>query len=128
MKYLKQLLLLSIISLFIVSCNSPERSVGMTNWTDDGTEFKFYLGTEQAIDVVKKWDELQNNSDWEGSLELFVDTATVTYQNGQKVAATEMTEMARKRDSNYKANNIDYSWFHFYKGFVPQPNRQTSKN
>ena len=77
MKYLKQLLLLSIISLFIVSCNSPERSVGMTNWTDDGTEFKFYLGTEQAIDVVKKWDELQNNSDWEGSLELFVDTATV---------------------------------------------------
>ena len=110
MKYFKYLLPLSIISLFIVSCNSPERSVGMTNWTDDGTEFKFHLGTEQSIDIVKKWDELQNNGDWEGALELFADTATVTYQNGQKVAASEMTEMARKRDSNYKANNVDYSW------------------
>ena len=44
------------------------------------------------------------------SLELFADTATVTYQNGQTVKASEMTEMARKRDSNYKANNIDYGW------------------
>ena len=46
MKYIINILTLSIFSLFIVSCNSPERSIGMTNWTDDGTEFKFYLGTE----------------------------------------------------------------------------------
>ena len=82
MKHLKQIFTITIFSLFIVSCNSPERSIGMTNWTDDGTEFKFHLGTEQSIDIVKKWDELQNSGDWEGALELFVDTATVTYLNG----------------------------------------------
>ena len=46
MKHLKQIFTIAVFSLFIVSCNSPERSIGMTNWTDDGTEFKFYLGTE----------------------------------------------------------------------------------
>ena len=110
MKHLKQIFTITIFSLFIVSCNSPERSIGMTNWTDDGTEFKFYLGTEEAIDVVRSWDKLQSEGKWEESLELFADTATVTYQNGQTVKASEMTEMARKRDSNYKANNIDYGW------------------
>ena len=110
MKQLKQIFTITIFSLFILSCNSPERSIGMTNWTDDGTEFKFYLGTEEAIDVVRSWDKLQSDGKWEESLELFADTATVTYQNGQTVKASEMTEMARKRDSNYKANNIDYGW------------------
>ena len=110
MKYIKHILTLSIFSLFIVACNSPERSIGMTNWTDDGTEFKFYLGTEEAIDVVRSWDKLQSEGKWEESLELFADTATVTYQTGQTVKASEMTEMARKRDSNMKANNVDYGW------------------
>ena len=96
--------------IFITSCSSPERSIGMTTWSDDGTEFKFYLGTEEAIDVVKKWDKLQSEGKWEESLELFADTATVTYQSGQTVKASEMTEMARKRDSNYAANNVDYGW------------------
>ena len=102
MKQIKSIFYIVFAAFIIVSCNTPERSVGMTNWTDDGTEFKFHLGTEKSIDIVKKWDELQNNGDWEGALELFVDTATVTYQNGQKVAASEMTEMARKRDSTIK--------------------------
>ena len=110
MKHLKQIFTITLFSLFIVSCNSPERSIGMTNWTDDGTEFKFYLGTEEAIDVVRNWDKLQSESKWNESLELFADTATVTYQTGQTVKASEMTEMARKRDSNMNANNVDYSW------------------
>ena len=87
MRYIKHILTLSIFSLFIVACNSPERSIGMTNWTDDGTEFKFYLGTEEAIDVVRSWDKLQSEGKWEESLELFADTATVTYQTGQTVKA-----------------------------------------
>ena len=110
MKHLKQLFTITIFSLFIISCNSPERSIGMTSWTDDGTEFKFYLGTEEAIDVVRSWDKLQSEGKWQESLELFADTATVTYQNGQTVKASAMTEMARKRDSNMKANNVDYGW------------------
>ena len=65
MKHLKQLFTITIFSLFIISCNSPERSIGMTSWTDDGTEFKFYLGTEEAIDVVRSWDKLQSEGKWQ---------------------------------------------------------------
>ena len=43
-------------------------------------------------------------------LELFADTATVTYPSGIKVSPSNMLEMARVRDSNYVANNVDYSW------------------
>ncbi len=102
--------LIALSTLLMTNCDRPERSIGMTTWSDDGTEFKFYLGTEQAIDVVRNWDKLQSEGKWVESLELFVDTATVTYQTGQTVKASEMTEMARKRDSNMKANNIDYGW------------------
>jgi len=110
MKYYKQMISLTLLTIFFTGCNPPERSIGMTTWSDDGTEFKFYLGTEQAIDVVKKWDQLQSDGMWKESLELFADTATVTYQSGETVKASEMTEMARKRDSNMKANNVDYKW------------------
>ena len=102
--------LIALSTLLMTNCDNPERSIGMTTWSDDGTEFKFYLGTEQAIDIVRNWDKLQSEGKWEESLELFADTATVTYQTGQTVKASEMTEMARKRDSNMKANNIDYGW------------------
>ena len=88
MKQFKKIFSLVLIAIFMVSCNSPERSIGMTTWSDDGTEFKFYLGTEEAIDVVRGWDKLQSEGKWEESLELFADTATVTYQNGQTVKAS----------------------------------------
>ena len=46
--------------------NEP-KSIGMTNWSDDGKEYKFHLGTEEAIDVVRKYDELLTAKDWEGA-------------------------------------------------------------
>ena len=82
----------------------------MTTWSDDGKEYKFHLGTEEAVDVVRKYDELFNNKDWEGAKEIFADTASITYFNGQKVTPADMIEMSRTRDSAYVANNIDYKW------------------
>ena len=60
MKHLKKTLSILTIALFFASCNTPERSIGMTTWTDDGSEYKFYLGTDKAIDVVKQYDNLFN--------------------------------------------------------------------
>lgn len=101
---------LFIASFLVVNCSSPERSIGMTTWSDDGTEFKFYLGTENAVDVVKKYDELFNNKEWDTAMGVFADTASITYYNGVKVTPKEMIEMSRVRDSNFVANNIDYKW------------------
>ena len=58
MKQIKQVLTLTIIAIFLVSCNSQERSVGFNDWSDDGKEYKFHLGTESSIDVVKEFDKL----------------------------------------------------------------------
>jgi hypothetical protein len=107
---MKNLLLIFFTITFLTSCVNEPKSIGMTNWSDDGKEYKFHLGTEEAIDVVRKYDKLLMAKDWEGALELFADTATVTYNSGIKVSPSNMLEMARVRDSNYVANNVDYSW------------------
>ena len=83
---MKNLLLILFTITFLSSCINEPKSIGMTNWSDDGKEYKFHLGTEDAIDVVRKYDELLTAKDWEGALELFADTATVTYHNGVKVS------------------------------------------
>ena len=107
---MKNLLLTFFTITFLTSCVNEPKSIGMTNWSDDGKEYKFHLGTEEAIDVVRKYDELLTAKDWEGVFRAFADTATVTYHSGIKVSPSNMLEMARVRDSNYVANNVDYSW------------------
>ena len=107
---MKNFLLFLFTITTLSSCVNEPKSIGMTNWSDDGKEYKFHLGTEDAIDVVRKYDELLTAKDWSGALELFADTATVTFHNGRKVTPSNMLEMARVRDSNYVANNVDYSW------------------
>ena len=109
MKLTKIIFTISFIIL-IMSCTPTERSIGMTTWSDNDTEFKFHLGTENAVNVVKKYDEYFNNSDWDKAIEIFADTAKITYFNGQKVSPKELIEMSRLRDSSFKANNVDYKW------------------
>ena len=62
LKYFKQILTLSIIGLFIVGCNTPERSIGMTNWTDDGTEFINIANLDQISDAdIKRITGIDNS-------------------------------------------------------------------
>ena len=58
--------------IFITSCNSPERSVGFNDWSDDGKEYKFHLGTEASIDIVKKFDKMSQNREYENMNEIFI--------------------------------------------------------
>ena len=53
---MKQQIVFIIIALFLMSCDPVQRSVGFTTWSDDGSEYKFYLGTESSISVVKAFD------------------------------------------------------------------------
>ena len=88
---MKNLLSLIFILSILSSCVNEPRSIGMTTWSDDGKEYKFHLGTEEAVDVVRKYDELFNNKDWEGAKEIFADTASITYFNGQKVTPADLS-------------------------------------
>ena len=56
MKYFNQLISLTLLTLFIVSCNSPERSMGFTNWSDDGKEYKIFGegGVEKTANEFNK--------------------------------------------------------------------------
>ena len=52
----QQLFFTLLSSLLFFACEPVKQSVGFTKWSDDGTEYKFYLGTEASIDVVKAFD------------------------------------------------------------------------
>ena len=45
-----------ILAMSFTACEPVKQSVGFTNWSDDGSEYKFFLGTESSIDVVKAFD------------------------------------------------------------------------
>lgn len=78
----KQTIYILLISVFIASCNSPERSMGYTNWSDDGEEYNFFLGTDQAVQVVKDLDKAWADRDYEKMREYLSDTATFYWPNG----------------------------------------------
>ena len=94
MKKIKLIFTIAILIAFVYSCNNsavqrmmeepvePERSVGFTNWSDDGAEYKWHLGTDEAIQVVRDLDEVWANQNWEGVREMLSDTAKFYWRNG----------------------------------------------
>ena len=47
--------ILILISLLTFACQHNERSIGFTSLANDGEEYKFYLGTDSTIELVKKF-------------------------------------------------------------------------
>ena len=58
----------------------PERAIGFV--TGENSELQWYLGTQDAIDVVTTVDELWNNQDYEGMRPYFADSVEVWRPNG----------------------------------------------
>ena len=107
MKKLKLIFTIAILAAFVYSCNNsavqrmmeepvePERSVGFTNWSDDGAEYKFHLGTDEAVQVVRDLDEVWTNHDWEGVRGMLADTAKFYWRNGNVQSVDEfMTQIS----------------------------------
>ena len=66
----KYLFTLIIVGLFY-SCTTEQKSIGMTTWSDDGKEYKFFLGTQEAVDLVMKYDEFSDSREYQKAFELF---------------------------------------------------------
>ena len=102
-----------LLGLFIITlygCNNIERSVGFTTWSDDGTELKFFLGTEATISTVKKFDQFLQEKNYEGLNQIFSDTARFIYYNGVENSLKQFIDLNIQRDSTLAANNESLKW------------------
>ena len=101
MKNLKLIFTIVILTAFVYSCNNsavqrmmeepvePERSIGFTNWSDDGAEYKFHLGTDAAVQLVRDLDKVWSDQDWEGVRAMLSDTAKFYWRNGNVLSVDE---------------------------------------
>ena len=101
---MKKYYLIIIIAALFYSCATEQKSIGMTTWSDDGKEYKFFLGTQEAVDLVMNYDEFTDSREYQKAFELFADTASITYYNGNKVTPAELFDFFKSRDSVYDAN------------------------
>ena len=101
--------ILGITTLFF-SCENQERSVGFTNWSDDGTQYKFHLGTEASVDIVKSFDKMIVGKNYDELRSIFSDTAVLTFQNGYDSSLQDFIYMNLGRDSTLLATNATLKW------------------
>jgi hypothetical protein len=86
---MKNLYLLSVIILFYActdtapkAVESVERSIGFHS-NDELKEFRWHLGTEEPIDLVKALDKAWIARDYVAMKNYFVDTLTITTYDGK---------------------------------------------
>ncbi len=109
MKTFKQLTLLFSISLFIYSCNTDERSVGMNTW--DGLEdLKFHIGTEDPIQIVMEFENADKADDYDKMRSLMTDSTTYTGANGITRSVDEWFEIKKSRKARRDSIGATVSW------------------
>ena len=110
MKYFKTISILIFTISFIVSCNSPERSIGMTTWTDDGTEYKYYLGTDEAINIVAGFNDAWQSKDFDKMKDYCADSLTLTQGDGVAIAIDKFIEELKENELERQENSITFEW------------------
>ena len=109
MKYFKYLLSLSIICLFVVSCNSPERSVGMTTW-DGMSELKWHIGSEEPIKTVMEYEDAWRNRDFDKMIFMSTDSTTFIWGGGNSESLDELIENIKREDIVRDSLGASLSW------------------
>ena len=109
MKTFKKLTLLFFISLFIYSCNTNERSVGMNTW--DGLEdLKFHIGTEDPIQTVMEFENADKADDYDKMRSMMTDSTTYTGANGITRSIDEWFEIKKSRKARRDSIGATVSW------------------
>ena len=95
-----------------VSEPQPERSIGFTRNND---EWKYHLGTEEAIEVVMNFDKEWTSRNYEGMKDYFTDTTWFMFANGNRASnPEEFLNIIRETDGNISweathAFSVDYN-------------------
>ena len=110
------LLFLSLVVIF--SCNTPkeeveaqkERAIGFNTFLP---ELKWHLGTEDAIQVVKKIDVAWAKEDYDEMRKYLADTAKFYFSDGRVAkSADKFIEILKKDDNETPENSwtTDYAY------------------
>ena len=83
MKKIKYLLFIILTINFSCENNKTERSIGFSNWSDDGNTYKWHLGTESAVDLVIDLDKVWAAQDYTEMRSYFADTAKFYFRDGR---------------------------------------------
>ncbi|MDA9357196.1 hypothetical protein N8376_05400 [Flavobacteriaceae bacterium] len=83
------------------SANSTERSIGFTNWSDDGEVYKWSLGTDAAVNLVKDLDKVWTEENYTEMRSFFADTAKFYFRDGKYFNNTNdfINEISSQEDS-----------------------------
>ncbi|MFC2129499.1 hypothetical protein ACFLQX_01830 [Bacteroidota bacterium] len=113
---MKNLLFIAAFAL-LVSCNTPapettdaapiERSIGFNTMLP---ELKFHLGTEDAITVVKKLDEVWAAMDYDAMRPFFADTAKFFFPDGMVLKSADDFLKLLAEDESEHTWTFDYAY------------------
>lgn len=118
MKNFKLIITIIILSGINYSCNNsavqrmmedPERSVGMSTW--EGVEdMKWHLGTQDAIEVVKTFNNAWQSRDYETLRSVCSDTVQFTSGNGKTNNIDEFVQVRIDADSRRDSLGATFTW------------------
>jgi len=118
MKNFKLIITIIILSGISYSCNNsavqrmmedPERSVGMSTWA--GVEdMKWHLGTQDAIEVVKVFNNAWQSRDYETLRSVCSDTVQFTSGNGKTNNIDEFVQVRIDADSRRDSLGATFTW------------------
>ena len=118
MENFKLIITIIILSGISYSCNNsavqrmmedPERSVGMSTWA--GVEdMKWHLGTQDAIEVVKTFNNAWQSRDYETLRSVCSDTVQFTSGNGKTNNIDEFVQVRIDADSRRDSLGATFTW------------------
>ena len=109
MKKFDLLSLLCVLFLF-TSCNNSDKSVGLSNWSDDGKVYKWHLGTENAVNVAVNVDKAMKERDYNLLRNFLSDTASITTSNGVNYNLDTFITRRLEIDSIVDSRNATLEW------------------
>ena len=105
-------ILLSAV-LIMISCDMNQKSIGISNWSDDGKVYKWHLGSESAVDVASNLYKAMKNKDYTLVRNFLSDTVRITALNGAEFNADSFIKRSIEIDSILEARNatlnLEYS-------------------
>ena len=109
MKKINLLSLLCVLFLF-ASCDTSNKSVGISNWSDDGKVYKWHLGSESAVDVAVNLDKAMKEKDYTLLRNFLSDTVRITSSNGTEYNADSFIDRRIEIDSILESRNATLNW------------------
>jgi hypothetical protein len=117
---MKKLLLFSFILFVVASCQEPvkKRHIGFhPNQDEDVKNTGWYLGTQEAVDVVVALDKVWKERKYDEAVKFFSDSVRITPPNGKRVfSASEFMNEFKENENSKRItwditsiNSIDIS-------------------